>query len=268
MSKDWEDIKVNRRKGDKVVFESPFVQSIYDGIGYLRQETTEILKEMDSTEFKQRIDEFDIEEFGENTIEQFSDMAYDLSKFKDEIIDKDDVPEFVRQTSKDAKIALSRDEIYIRQAKRKLDKFDSGKATDEYDLNTRVIGLCDKSIYLDSENYEPYYLKGLALINLKNYDEAIEELINCLVLNEDYIDARLAIAKANRLNKDYDDAINVYDSILKMDNDSFEAFRGKAYTYYDLKDYREASNFFSKANSIYPLDEESKRIWDECLDAD
>ena len=40
MSKDWEDINVNRRSKDKVVFESRFVQSIYDGIGYLKDETT------------------------------------------------------------------------------------------------------------------------------------------------------------------------------------------------------------------------------------
>ncbi|WP_405295021.1 tetratricopeptide repeat protein [Methanobrevibacter sp.] len=268
MSKEWEDIKVNRRKGDKAVFESPLVQSIYDRIGYLREETTDILREMDSTEFKQRIDEFDIEEFGENAIEQFSDIAYDLSSFKDEVISREDVPDILKKTSKDAKVALNRDEMYLRQAKRKLDRFDEGLATNGYDLNTRVIGLCDKSIYLNSENHEAYYLKGLALINLKNYDEAIEELINCLALNEEYIDARLAIAKANRLNKDYEDAISVYDSVLRMDDDSFEAFKGKAYTYYDWEKYGEASNFFKKANSIEFLDEESQKMWDECLGFD
>ena len=110
MSKDWEDIKVNKRDSSKVVFESPLVQSIYEGIDHLKQETTEILKEMDTTEFKQNLDEFDIEEFGENTLDQFSDIAHDLSKFKDEVMEREEVPGFVRQYSKDAKIALNRDE--------------------------------------------------------------------------------------------------------------------------------------------------------------
>ena len=33
-SKDWEDINVNRRKGDKVFFESTFLQQISDKIDY------------------------------------------------------------------------------------------------------------------------------------------------------------------------------------------------------------------------------------------
>ncbi|WP_405296243.1 tetratricopeptide repeat protein, partial [Methanobrevibacter sp.] len=74
----------------------------------------------------------------------------------------------------------------------------------------------------------------------------------------------LAIAKANRLNRDFNDAISVYDSVLKIDYDSFEAFKGKAYTYYDWEKYVEAGIFFKKANSIESLDEESKKVWDEC----
>ena len=86
------------------------------------------------------------------------------------------------------------------------------------------------------------------------------------MLNEDFIDARLAIANANRLNGDFNDAINVYDSVLKIEDESFEAFKGKAYTYYDWEKYGQASIFFEKASLITPLDEESVRIWDECLE--
>lgn len=265
MSKDWEDIKVNKRDSSKVVFESPLVQSIYDGIDHLKQETTEILKEMDTTEFKQNLDEFDIEEFGENTLDQFSDIAHDLSKFKDEVMEREEVPGFVRQYSKDAKIALNRDEEYLRRAKRKLNRIDSNRFSNEYNANIRVVELCDKSIKINDSNYEAYYIKGIALTNLEEYSSAIDEFINSLVLNEDFIDARLAIANANRLNGDFNDAINVYDSVLKIEDESFEAFKGKAYTYYDWEKYGQASIFFEKASLITPLDEESVRIWDECL---
>ena len=90
-SDDWDDIKVNRRSTDKVYFESPVIQSISDSIDFLRDETKEILKELDSTEFKQQIDEFDLEDFGEEAIDQISEIKDEISQFRAEIIDSDDV---------------------------------------------------------------------------------------------------------------------------------------------------------------------------------
>ena len=114
-------------------------------------------------------------------------------------------------------------------------------------------------------NPKAYLLKGKALVNLKSYDEAIEEFITCLALDEDNIDVRLEIADANRLNGDFEDAINVYNSVLKVDDGSFEAFRGIALTYYDLEKYADAVKFFEKANSIFTLDDDDKKLWDECF---
>lgn len=256
MPKDEEDIKVNRRSKDKVVFESRFVQSIYDGIGHLKDETTEILREIDSEEFKQNIDEMDIQKFGETAITHFSDFADDLSKFKDDVINKDQVPDFIRDSTREAKIALNRDEDYLRVAKRKLDSEGS-----DYETNLRVVQLCDKSIDLNNKNPEAYYLKGLALTNLGMYDDAIEEFINSLALDGN-VKSKLAIANVNRLNKEFNDAINVYNSLLE--EYPFEALKGKAYTYYDWMKYGQASKAFREANEIRELDEESKKIWDEC----
>ena len=261
MSKDSEDIKVNRRDKDEVVFESQIVQSIYDGIGYLKDETTEILKEIDSTEFKQNIYEMDVQKFGEAALNHFSDFAEELSKFKDEVINKDEVPDFIKDSAREAKIALNRDEDYIRTAKRKLDNMESDELADAQEENLRVVQLCDKSIDLNNKNPEAYYVKGLALTNLEMYDEAIEEFICSLAL-EDNVESKLAIANVNRLNKDFNDAINVYDSVL--DEVPFEALKGKAYVYYDWQKYGQASKAFSEANDIEALDDESKKIWDEC----
>ena len=260
MCDEWEDIKVNRRKKDRVVFESPLVQSIYDGVGYLRQETTEILKEMDSTEFKQRVDDFDLEEFGDAAINHITDFIDDLSSFKDEFMNSEDVPDVVKETSREFKAGLNRDKDYIRHAKRRLARLEIDENIDAYKTNTRVIELCDKAIAIDDENYEPYYLKGVALVNLERYDEAIEEFINSLVLNDD-AEARLAIANANRLNRDFNDAINVYDSLIVVT--PFEALKGKAYTYYDWMKYGQAAKCFRQASEYKKLDEESQKIWDE-----
>lgn len=263
--KEWEDIKVNRRKNDKVYFESPIIQSVSDRIDLLRKDSKVILEKLDSNEFKRQIDEFDLEEFGKNIIDQIDDVSEEFSKVKSEFVNSDDFPEFLKESSKNAKMALNRDEIYIRRAKRKLDKINSSdELVSNYKANIRVIELCDKAIDIDGSNYEAFFLKGLALINIGKYDEAIEELISSLALNEDNLDARLNIAHANRLNGDYDDAISVYDSVLERDENSFEAFKGKAFTYFECEDFTKADGCFKKANSIRPLDSKSKDIWDKC----
>lgn len=263
MDDDWEDIKVNRRKGDKVRFESNLLQQISDGIDILRDESKEILRGIDSTEFKQNLDEFDLNEFGESTLNQISDIADDLSQFKSELFKSDDVPDFVKESSINAKRALNKDAEYVRRAKRRLDRIESDELVDVYNINLRAIVLCDKAIEVNSRNPEAYYLKGIALVNLEKYDEAIEEFINSLALEDDP-DVRLKIADANRLNKEFNDAISVYNSVLTVNE--FEALKGKAYTYYDWQKYGQANMHFQKAASIEELDAESKKIWDECME--
>lgn len=265
MKKDWEDIKVSRRASGKKYFESSLLQNISDGIDFLRQEADDILGELDSSEIKQQIDEIDLEEFSEDILNQIDDVVVDLSKAKEDIISSGEIPEFIRESSRNAKVALNRDEDYVRKAKRKFNRLDSKKNfVDAQKTNLRIIELCDKAIYVNKLNSEAYCLKAKALVNLKEYDKAIEEYINCLAFTPDDLDIRLAIANLNRLNCEFNDAIDVYDSVLKIDENCFEALRGKALTYYDWKKYGQASKFFNEANSIYSLDDEDKEIWDKC----
>lgn len=254
--KEDEDIKVNRRKNDKIYFESPLIQSIADSIDFLREETAEILKELDSTELKQQIDELDIEELSQDTINQVTDIVDDLAQFKDEIINEEDIPEPIVDSTNDFKAALNRDDDYVRRAKRRL-------MTEGYDNNSRIIRLCDKAIAVNYRNWEAYYIKGIALYNLERFGEANDQFIKSLALNEDNINARLYLANSYRLNREFEDAIDVYDSVLAIDENSFDAFKGKAYTYYNCEDYEKACEFFEKANSIEPLDSKSEELWDE-----
>ncbi|MBQ7928047.1 MAG: tetratricopeptide repeat protein [Methanobrevibacter sp.] len=257
---DWEDIDVNQRKTDRVYFESSLLQNISDSIDFLKDEATQILEELDSTEFKQRIDEMDLQEFSEDAISQIDDVVDEISQFKDQVINKDDLPDDVKEFSKNTKAYLNRDEVYIRKARRKLEKGDS------YRSNARVIELCDKATDIDKSNVEAYYLKGCALVNLKSYDDATEEFINALAVDGDYWQARLGIADINRLTGEYEDAIDVYNSVLKINNGSYEAFKGKALAYFEMEEYKKANNYFEKANSLLDLDEKSKEIWDLCLE--
>lgn len=259
---DEEDIKVNRRSTDKIHFESTLIQQIADGIDFLRDESKIILKELDLNV----VDDFDIEEFGRDTINQIDDLVDDISKFKSEILNSDDVPDFIKDSSNDFKKALNRDEVYLRRAERKLNKINSADdVTGYFKINVRVIDLCNKAIDVNYKNSRAYYIKALALINLEKYDEAIQELVKCLALDEDNLDAWCAIGDANRCDSKFDDALSIYDKVLSIDEKYAGALKGKAFAYYELKDYKKANEFFKKASAIEVLDDESQEIWDACL---
>ena len=260
---DEEEIKVNKRRTDRVYFESNFIQSISDKIDFLKEESKGILEELDSTEIKHQLDSIDIEEFSENTINQIDDIVDDISRFKDGVIDAQDLPDSVKEQFRITRMYLDRDDDYVARAKRKLARIDSSKLADSYGTYFRVIELCDKAIYVNKYNFDAHVIKAQTLVNMEKYDEAIEEFIGALSIQDD-IEVWLAIAETNRLNGDLDDSINVYDKVLSKDKNSFEAFKGKAYTYFDLKNYTKANYFFKKANSIKPLDEASEKIWSVC----
>lgn len=266
MKKDNEDdIKVNKRSADKVVFESKLIQSIYDQIDFLRDESKEILEEIDSSEFKQYLNVFDLEEFSEDTISQIDDILDDISKFKDSIIDVDDFPDDIREQYRNTQAYFNRDGDYLRRAKRKIARLDAEKLTDPYNTYHRVIELCDKAIAVRPDNFDAYFLKGQALANLERYEDAIDEYVTALSFKDD-VEVWMAIADANRLNGDFDDAIDVYDSILEKYNNSFEVLKGKALVYFGTGDYAKCDEMFKQANDIVDLDEESSKIWSECLE--
>lgn len=256
VKKSDDDIKINKRSTDKVYFESTLVQNISDTLDFIKGEGKELIGQLDLEEF---------ENIAVDIPGQISDVVDELSQVKSEIIKSDDLPENIQESSRNIKAALNRDEDYVRRAKRKIDKLDSDEFVNVHRVNLRVVELCDKAIDVNDSNYNAYYLKGLALINLERYALAIDEFIKALALRDD-IDAWLKIAEANMLNGDIEDAITVYDTVLKRDENSFDALKGKAYCYYELNDYQNADESFKKANEIRILDDESKKIWDECLD--
>ena len=258
-TKDYEDIKVNKRSTDRLYFETPIVQSVYNRIEFLKKERKSLLKELDSKELKQRIDSFDVEKFADESIDKIYDAVDDASKIKDNVIEIAELPEFVKEYSNDMKFALNRDQTYVRKAKRKLKK-------DDYNSNKRVIELCDKAIDVNYSNWEAYYVKGIALINLDRYDDAIDEFTKSLALNEGNVYSRLYIGFAYMFKEEYDSAIALFDSILETDRNSYDALKAKAVTYYYWKKYDLATEFFKKASSVKPLDGKSKEIWDICLE--
>ena len=194
----------------------------------------------------------DTEFFVESILNQFLSDVDQIKNNALDMLDENDLGDIIDDFSINSRKALNRDADYINRARKKLNNSGEEK---------RVIYLCNKALLVNDLNWEAYYLKGRALINLERYDEAINELISSLALNEDNIDARLYIAKAAHLKGDLNYALQVYDSVLNIDEKSFEAFNGKALVYFDKKDFLEADKFFRKASEISVLPEDSKIKW-------
>lgn len=264
MKDDWEEIEVNERKSNRVIFESNLIQSVYDKIEYLRDESKEILVEIDSNGLKQQVDDFDLVEFTEGTICQIDDIIDDISKFKDSMIRPEDLPDDVVEKYRITQAYLNRDADYLRRARSKIKRLDTENLTEYYETNRRIVQLCDKAIAVRPDNFDAYVLKGDALVTLKMPVDAIDAYITALSLNDDD-EVWFKIADANRLNEDFEDAIDVYDSILAKYNKSFEVFIGKARVYFDMGNYAECDGMFRKANDLGYLDEDSLNIWSECL---
>ena len=259
-----EEITVHIRSDDRICFESPLVQSIADKIDFLWDESKELLEEFNSSELKEQIDEFDIEEFAENAINQIDDIFDDVSKFKERVIEEN-LPGEIEVEYRNTLLYLNYDEDYVMKARRKLERVKENKVSDPYKTNYRIIELCDKAIDIRITNFDAYTIKAQALVNLGKYDDAIEAYIHALSIRDD-VDVWLAIANVNRLNGEFEDAIDVYGKALLMDRNSFVALKEKACTYFEMGEYKKADRFFKKADSIQNLDDESKAIWDKCLE--
>ena len=147
----------------------------------------------------------DTEFFVESIFNQFID---DFDKIKSnalDMLDEMDIGDAIDDFSINSKKALNMDIDYVNRARKKLNNSRD---------NQRIIYLCNKALLINDLNWEAYYLKGRALINLERYDKTINELLNSLALNEDNVDARVYIAKAAHLKGDLNYALQVYDSIL------------------------------------------------------
>ena len=244
MDDDFEEIKVKRRSGDKPVFESLLLQQISDGIDYLRDESRDILSGIDL----KGVNDLDFEDLGHNTLNHIEDIAFDLSEFKSEVLNEDTLPPFIVQSSANAKKALNRDSDYIRYAQKRLNELDL-ESDDYSETNRKIIVLCDKAIRIDNTNPDSHYIKGLALVNLEEYEKAVDEFISALALKDD-INIWISIADVNRRNGDFEDAINVYDYVLNKYGESYEAVLGKAHTYSDWGEDNKAGCEFEKAEKI------------------
>ena len=81
-----------------------------------------------------------------------------------------------------------------------------------------------KSIKYDKSNYEAYYLRGCAKVNLKRYQEAIADFEQATTLKPDYADAYFNIGITYHLLKDEDTACDYYKLAEKYGRPNLEDY--------------------------------------------
>ena len=105
----------------------------------------------------------------------------------------------------------------------------------------------------NSEDYETFYLRGLALADAGNNDEAIADFTKAIALNSDYEQAFFNRALSKDSISDYEGSIDDLNKTIALNPKNAEAFNIRGLTKYrDTDDWDGAVEDFKKAIEIDP----------------
>jgi tetratricopeptide (TPR) repeat protein len=123
--------------------------------------------------------------------------------------------------------------------------------------NQTAVTKCDAAIAIDSTFYQAWYVKGLALKRLRNFNGAIAAYQGAIRQNSGYIEAYDALGTIYRQTSQPDKAIATYTQALENDPSSAKVYYGLGAVYQNNKrDYAKAVENFRKAtqfNTEYDL---------------
>jgi tetratricopeptide (TPR) repeat protein len=98
----------------------------------------------------------------------------------------------------------------------------------------------NKVIKKNKNNYLPYNYRGIILLDLKNYRDAISDFKKTLLLNPNFTDAYCNLGIGYKSLGNYEKAIESYKLAYKLNNNFLEAKLNLGGLYYELGKYREA----------------------------
>jgi len=98
----------------------------------------------------------------------------------------------------------------------------------------------NKVIKKNKNNYLPYNYRGIILLELKNYRDAISDFKKTLLLNPNFTDAYCNLGIGYKSLGNYEKAIESYKLAYKLNNNFLEAKLNLGGLYYELGKYREA----------------------------
>jgi MinD-like ATPase involved in chromosome partitioning or flagellar assembly/thioredoxin-like negative regulator of GroEL len=109
----------------------------------------------------------------------------------------------------------------------------------------QVIEDCDAVLALDTSNIRAYEMKGEALLKQNKFMESKQAFESILRFDENYIGAKLGLAKIYLNEGDYGKALTAYNQIIKLDEENVIAYTGRA----NVKIL--TNNFFSALEDVY-----------------
>ena len=110
----------------------------------------------------------------------------------------------------------------------------------------------DRALALLPDYAEAFYNRGNALRSLKRFDDAVASYERALALQPDYADALFNRGNALRDLKRFDDALASYDRALAIKPDHAEALNNRGVALRELKRFNDALASFDRALAIRP----------------
>ena len=110
----------------------------------------------------------------------------------------------------------------------------------------------DKSLKINPNDFKAWNNKAFSLHNLNRLDEAIKYYDKSLKINPNYISTLNNKAFALRTLNRLDEAIECYDKTLKINPNDFKAWNNKAFSLHELNRSDEAIECYDKALKINP----------------
>ena len=124
------------------------------------------------------------------------------------------------------------------------------------DLNKfdEAVEVLSQLIKEDSTYYKAYFARGIAYLNMQLYNKALEDFPNAFTKKD--IETNIAVYNKSGLAKfslkEFDEAIENFNQALLLDSGYAEAYNNKGLVYLETNEYDNAINDFTKAIELNP----------------
>jgi len=146
--------------------------------------------------------------------------------------------------------------IYAQILKKQPKHFDALQLSGAIAIQTKdykkCLNLLSTAIQIKT-NYAPtFYNLGIALHELKKFDEAILNFGHAIKLDPNYVNAYNGLACSLKELKHFEDAIACFDQAIKLNPSYAEAYNNIGLVQYELREYGAAIHNYEKAIIIKP----------------
>ena len=111
---------------------------------------------------------------------------------------------------------------------------------------------CSEAILLNPQDLQAYYFRGMAFYHLKRYQEAISDWNEVILFNSQFAEAYYYRGQAYAVLQEYEKAIADFDRVLLLNPDCARAYHHRALIYHAQGEYNQASADYEKSIRLEP----------------